>query len=146
MPGKEKEFQEPISLEEGEARRIQLTQDVEGIEAQLGDRNRTDETGNRMSSAQYWAWRKKAQHSLRQKLGELRVLKSWLRTKRAEQSSSIAANLPPALLEEALCLLEQILPLAKSPSAVTPSSDAQTKLDAAQSFVDRVRAGERNAD
>jgi hypothetical protein len=73
----------PKTLEEAEQTRQELTLDVQSIQAQLGDRQRTDDDGNRLSTAEYWQWKKKAQHALNQKLGELRGVKKWMREKNA---------------------------------------------------------------
>lgn len=135
MPDKEEAFKQPSSPEEGEARRIELTQDIESIQNQLGDRDRTDESGNRLSSEKYWEWRKKAQHSLNQKLKELRSLKSWLRNVRNEK---------PAKLEEAIFHIEQMLSIAMPRVNKRTKQEDRKKMDAAQGFLDRVRAGESN--
>jgi len=75
-------FVEPTTLEEAEQLRKQLTLDVQSIQAQLGDRQRTDESGVRLSGTGYWAWKKKAQYVLNQKLDDLRTVKAWIRTNR----------------------------------------------------------------
>lgn len=77
------EFTLPTTLEEAEPRRQQLTLDVQSIQAQLGDKQRTDENGRRLSSREYWAWKKRATHALNQRLDELRVVKQWIRDNRS---------------------------------------------------------------
>lgn len=142
MSAKEKEFREPGSLADGEALRIRLTREIESIQSQLGDRDRTDENGDRLSSSQYWEWRKKAQHSLHLKLTELRGLKQWLRKKRFENSDKFPGNVTPSLFEEAVSLLSEMHQLAKAALQRNPDRDVQTKLDATQAFLDRVHTGE----
>lgn len=73
-----------ITLADAEERRQQLTLEIQGIQAQLGDRQRTDDQGRRLSSNEYWAWKKRAQHALNQKLDELRLVKSWIRENQRE--------------------------------------------------------------
>lgn len=71
----------PTSVEEAEARREALTLQVQDLQAQLGDKQKTDQHGRRMSSKNYWAWRSDAQQTLNAKLGELRAVKAWLRAR-----------------------------------------------------------------
>jgi len=71
------------TTEEAEAFRQELTLEVQNIQAQLGDKQRTDDDGRRLTSAEYWTWKKKAQHALNQKLAELREVKKWMREKNA---------------------------------------------------------------
>lgn len=137
MREKDAEFEIPASLADAENLRRQLTEDIERIQIQLGDRDRTDELGRRLTSSEYWDWRKKAQHSLNRKLSELRSLKSWLKNARDEK---------PAKLEEAMLHLEQMLSIAKSRLGKKVKQEQQRKMDAAQKFLDRVQAGEANAD
>lgn len=72
----------PSSLTEAEEQRQRITLEIQGIQAQLGDKQRTDETGNRLEASEYWAWKKRAQHALNQKLDELRTLKAWIKEHR----------------------------------------------------------------
>lgn len=72
----------PSSLADAEERRQQLTLEIQGIQAQLGDKQRTDESGRRLTAEEYWAWKKRAQHALNQKLDELRSLKTWIKERR----------------------------------------------------------------
>ena len=69
----------PKDLAEAEQLRQELTLDIQRIQAQLGDRQRTDEQGRRLSTKEYWAWKKRAQYVLNEKLVELRSLKAWIR-------------------------------------------------------------------
>lgn len=76
-------------MDEAEALRQQLTLDVQSIQAQLGDKQRTDEAGNRLDSREYWAWKKRASHALTLKLNELRAVKAWIREHRKEISPPV---------------------------------------------------------
>lgn len=80
------------TLAEAEERRQQLTLEVQGIQAQLGDRQRTDESGRRLTSNEYWAWKKKAQYALNQKLDELRSIKNWIRDLKAPAEEGLARH------------------------------------------------------
>ena len=54
----------PNSCEELEALRSDIIDDKERIQADLGDRNRTNPDGSRMSEYEYWGWRKRALNAL----------------------------------------------------------------------------------
>jgi len=92
------EFSLPTCIEDAESRRAQLTRDVQEIQAQLGDKQRTDSDGRRLTSAQYWDWKKRAQHRLNQKLAELRAIKQWIRDYRRLS----APPLEPATVDQNL--------------------------------------------
>ena len=79
---------ESASLEQAEVLRAKLTADIQGIQAQLGDRQRTHEDGRRLTSKEYWSWRRQAQYSLNKKLGELRNVKGLIRAKKSPASSA----------------------------------------------------------
>lgn len=70
------------TLEDAERVHQEFIEDVQNIQAQLGDKQRTDEHGNRLNAKAYWAWRKSAQHALAKKLTELRAVKAWIREHR----------------------------------------------------------------
>jgi len=75
-------------LEMAEADRQKIVLEVQEIQAQLGDRQRTDDTGNRIPAAEYWKWKRAAQHTLTCRLGDLRAAKSKVRTLRDEEWNS----------------------------------------------------------
>lgn len=90
------EFKPPSSLEEAEALRHALTLDVQSIQAQLGDKQRTDKSGRRLRSAEYNTWKKHATYNLNQKLAELRFVKSWIRDhRRISASANVEVKEPP---------------------------------------------------
>ena len=76
------------TFEEAENFRQEITLEVQNIQAQLGDKRRTDDDGRRLTSAEYWAWKKKAQHALNKKLSELREVKKWMREINAHRAGS----------------------------------------------------------
>ena len=69
------EFPIPDTLEAAEELRLELLAEIQTIQAQLGDKARTDSNGRRLSSKDYWTWRRQAQHALTQKHAHLRALK-----------------------------------------------------------------------
>lgn len=72
------EFVPPQSIEEAEERRQQLIQRIQEIQADLGNRNRTDPSGARIRSQDYWSWKKKAVDKLTILQTELRRVKQWI--------------------------------------------------------------------
>jgi DNA-binding transcriptional MerR regulator len=108
MNGSGEEFDPPSCLSEAEARRKQLTLDVQSIQAQLGDKQRTDENGRRLSSKEYWSWKKRATHALNQKLDSLRSIKQWIHEKRASMSSPRVEVNSKATTQEAVGHLQQL--------------------------------------
>lgn len=77
----------PTTVAEGEQRRETLVIEVKEIEAQLGNRDRTDETGRRLSGEEYWTWRQRAQYSVTQKQKELILLRGWLKQHRTDNTN-----------------------------------------------------------
>lgn len=78
-------------MEEADRRRNALTLEIQGLQAQMGEKTRTDDAGRRLRHDAYWAWRDDAQRTLTRKLGELRELKSWIRTNTVH-SPTVAAG------------------------------------------------------
>lgn len=121
-------FDEPADLEEADQRRRDLTLDIQSIQQQLGDKQRTDENGNRLSQKCYWAWRKKAQFVLNQKLDELRFIKAWLKKNRP--------SLNPFTHQQALDHLSSLISILddlRDDEALEP--DELTILEAAEAFL-----------
>jgi hypothetical protein len=136
------EFALPTSLDEAEERRAQLTLDVQSIQAQLGDKQRTDENGKRLTSKEYWAWKKRAQHALNQRLNELRAVKQWIRDKKRGLSVPALEIDAGASLEEAVGHVHQLaLILSKlDDEEVEFSKEERIQIDAAGHFLRRVVA------
>jgi hypothetical protein len=82
-------FTPPASLEEAERRRVDLANEINDINAQLGDRNRTI-LGERVAEKDYWAWRTKAVNAKRYREAELSLLKLWLKEHRVTESIAAA--------------------------------------------------------
>jgi len=104
----QEEFDLPKDLDEAEERRVQLTLDVQGIQAQLGDKQRTDDSGRRLSSQEYWNWKKRAQHALNFKLNELRAIKKWIKDTKRSMAAPVVEVVGSATLEEAVGHLAQL--------------------------------------
>lgn len=81
---------EPSTLEAADQRRQELTLEIQSIQAQLGDKQRTDETGRRLGAQEYWAWKKRAVHALNEKLAELRAIKNFIQRARSGSSEGDA--------------------------------------------------------
>lgn len=78
-------FEEPKSIEHAYERKMQLINEIEGIQTQLGNKDRRRKLGsnhNPKVRSEYWEWRTSAQRALNGRLQELRFLKSWLRLQR----------------------------------------------------------------
>lgn len=61
--------------------------EVEHIQEQLGNRNRTTPDGRRLSPHQYWTWRQGAAHALRKLTERLRAVKAEMRELAAEPTN-----------------------------------------------------------
>jgi hypothetical protein len=107
-------FPEPTSIQEAQARLAAVAVERKELQTQLGNRNRTDPSGRRLSSQEYWTWRQKAAAALAAKEAEQAVLKLWL-----EQHSVEGTRVPldavmtqsqdaVSLLRDALALLESL--------------------------------------
>lgn len=68
----------PSGLGEARKRKATLQDQVETIQYQLANKNRTDEEGNRLSPKKYHKWRQYATKALLSKKVELRFLKRWI--------------------------------------------------------------------
>lgn len=73
----------PKSLAEAEERILSVTYNVQNIEGQLADRNRTMAGGVRLDAKAYHAWRAKTITALKFQAAELRSLKQWVKIARA---------------------------------------------------------------
>lgn len=102
----------PNDLEDAENRRLDLVAEIQTISAQLGDRDRRSLAGERMSSAEYWEWRRRAISALHAKEAALRRLKAWIRSQKHAQRLKEAPELglggPNGLLKAAYELLRQL--------------------------------------
>jgi hypothetical protein len=72
-------WQEPKTIEEARARYDEHVQRLQEVQAQLADRDRLNENGERMSSEEYWQWRSKAHRAFTFLSNEVRRLKMWIK-------------------------------------------------------------------
>lgn len=127
----------PASLADAEERRQQLTLEIQGIQAQLGDKQRTDESGRRLEAQEYWTWKKRAQHALNQKLDELRQLKAWIKENRPPLADGVQRS---AENPEAVLALRELYVILKNLQAEDVDLDPHelNKIDAAGLLLDRL--------
>jgi hypothetical protein len=131
------EFKSPETIEEAESRRHALTLDVQSIQAQLGDKQRTDKSGNRLRSTEYNTWKKHATYNLNQKLAELRQVKAWIQQHRRELiSANVEVERPPAI-NQALGHLQNLCSILEDlrGDEVDFDPDEAVKISAAQDFL-----------
>ena len=121
-------FSKPSSLDEAEDFQRLLTMDIQSIQHQLGDKQRTDENGHRLSRKVYWDWRKKAIFVLNQKMAELRQVKSWIK-----QNRPFTAHTAYQLALDHLRNMVEILTELNDDSML--STEAETKLETAEAFL-----------
>ena len=95
------EYTAPTSLADAESRRGVLALEVQTIQAQLGEKSRTDISGKRLTNDEYWEWKRRARHSLNQKLVELRLVNTWIKNNR------------PCRVDEPLVHLRNLVSIAR---------------------------------
>jgi hypothetical protein len=87
-----------LSTPEIEALMAALLAEVQEIDVQLGDRNRTDSTGQREGSVEYWTWRSKASTARNKKMQQYRALKQELKERNTragvQVAQAIAGSIP----------------------------------------------------
>lgn len=86
------DYTEPKTIEEAEQRRMELGTHITSIQAQLSSRNQTDKSGQRVSSFDYWTWRKNATCALTHKVHELRLVKTWITAHYRDSRSRVVAG------------------------------------------------------
>lgn len=75
----------PESYEEAKREYDQALEVMEEIQAQLGDRNKLDADGQRISADEYWSWRNRAKLKLRHTTARVRFLKQWMKLNNPQQ-------------------------------------------------------------
>jgi hypothetical protein len=96
---------DPTSLEQALEQRQALMLEIQSIQSQLGDRQRTDKDGGRLTAEDYWAWRRQAVHALNLKLDEARSIKAWIRNNRGAPDG-VSAPIHVHRLYRILCVLK----------------------------------------
>ena len=79
-----KDFVEPATFQEAEERMRRLYEDAALIEAQLGNKFKLDENGEKLSTREYYQWREKAKFAWSAKRAEYKALKEWIAEKGKE--------------------------------------------------------------
>lgn len=103
-------FDPPASLEEALTRRATVVSEVQKIQLDLSNRNKT-QNGERIDSRDYWKWRHQAVRALMHKTGELRALKEWIRAereKRLGEEAEVNTHDPEDLLAASFRLLARL--------------------------------------
>lgn len=94
---------EPSSIEEAVDRRHRLQKEVEKLQEQLSEKNRTDVSGRRLDEADYNRWRRTTIAAMHERQQELRDLRAWLGRKQGGKKGS-----EWALLARAYRILDQL--------------------------------------
>jgi hypothetical protein len=68
-----------LSLDEIQAKKIELAAAVEKLQSQLGDHNRCNADGSRMTLPQWNEWRRRTKAALGHRLHEMRLCKEAIR-------------------------------------------------------------------
>lgn len=87
-PLREESYQDPESIDEAKARQLSLTEKLQKIQAQMGDRNRQN-AGRRVKDHDYWEWKKRAQIAATITAGHLRRVKEWIRVHSQRPKASV---------------------------------------------------------
>ena len=134
MPSANDDFVEPTSIEDAEERRCELIINIQEIQTQLGDKQRTDEQGARLDKRDYWEWKSKAQFALNKRLSALRLLKAWIHKNRQDipLPDSIAHRRSFQHLETLCSLLEEMVD-----EEVEMDEDELEQIKAAREFLRR---------
>jgi hypothetical protein len=70
----------PRSITEADALRRELVQEVQSIQAQLGDHGLDDKTGDyRMDLPEFEAWRRRAKWALKHRIQDLQQVNAWIK-------------------------------------------------------------------
>lgn len=82
----------PSTLEEARKLRRELADKVTELSALLTNKDMTHPRGRRLSSVEYWQWKKGVQNDLTETLKRLRLAKEWLHNLQQATSNSPAAK------------------------------------------------------
>ena len=96
------QFTDPQDFEDCLARMDSLLDAIRDIQAEFGNKNRTDSDGKRLSSHKYHEWKTRAQKALRYKEKEYAYLKRWkINHLRKQQEQLITAEDEVSLISRA---------------------------------------------
>lgn len=124
-------YEEPTNLDNAEEFRVRLTGDIQIIQAQLGDRQRLGDNGKRLSSREYWLWKKDARCELNRKLDNLRAVKLWIRD---NNSKKIDDGYPIGLAVRHVSNLYQLLQRLKEEGVEMDDSE-EIQISEAREFL-----------
>lgn len=96
----------PQTLDEALNEKAKLVVEIQDIQVQLGNRNRTNEQGERLEGKTYWEWRNKATWALAQKQKRVAALKAFIREESKKKTQDKSSDL--SMLQKAYKLLEFI--------------------------------------
>jgi hypothetical protein len=106
-------FDEPESMQEALARIALLTRNIANVQYQLGDHERKDKRGRRLSPRAYRRWVQSARASLIYKRQEQAYLKQWVKDRRraieARQLDIFEPESPDALVQRCRVALRELL-------------------------------------
>lgn len=95
----------PLSRAAAEQEILDLSENIEMIQAQLAEKNHLDENGRRLNDHEYHQWRSRAVWAMQKKIGQRRRIKAWLKQVCME-SVRIEAGVPaPTNPVELICSL-----------------------------------------
>ena len=83
------EFDAPSDIESARGRKAQLQDDIEAIQYQLSEPNKTDDKGERLPPEKYHKWRRQAVKALTAKKRELRFVKRWIRDRQKQRAAKM---------------------------------------------------------
>ncbi len=103
-----KEIEELKGLEDEQLHeaRLACVEDVQGIQAQLSDKNRVNDAGERVEDHEYQDWRGRTVAALQHKLSKLRIIKAELG--RRGQSPGKTSNTRDFTMLSAILLCDEI--------------------------------------
>lgn len=82
-------FESPSKLREARRRKARLQDEIESIQFQLSDRDRSDKNGRRLAPEKYHKWRHYAIKALIAKKKELRFLKRWISDRQQRKTAGM---------------------------------------------------------
>jgi hypothetical protein len=119
-------FIEPQSLAEAEERLLDIKENMRLIEAQLADRNRLTENGQRMTEREYHEWRSRAVFAKAAKTSEVARLKAWMVRYRTDADTRAAAGAEGLEVMHRLFVMCRVVNGEKVPWDAYDDSEQQT--------------------
>lgn len=76
---------EPDSFEDAKREYEEVLETMQDIQAQLGDRNKCDKDGRRLTPDEFWDWHRRAKVKLRHITSRVRYLKQYIKERNPQQ-------------------------------------------------------------